>query len=303
MQKMAYRLAEYQIFENQPGDLWWETHVGLGSSRSGKCFIKGDILFLKPGDSTGPGFLKGEFLDHLNKLPKWGKTKYYCASYKIYKCKSGSRKSFIQGWDGCLQDEVILKKGSTQTETAETGRKSVRAGTTEHVLYKLHRYEITKVNNGRLFWKSHGSLGTLIKGRCHIKSGILFLGPGETEQSGLLKREFIQQLIRLPDWEGTKYFCTSHTIYYVNTGAICRSLEEEKDLNGPKNIVANHKPYGAGIKFKPIIVNRGDTKVNLESFNLFKTLVMLTLKLFFGCFQIVDKVFRIFIDSWSRLRD
>ena len=96
MQHTAYKLGEYKIIENKHGDLWWEAHIGLGSLKSGKCFIHEDILFIKPTDSTGSGFLTGEFLDHLNKLPKWGKTKYYCAIYKIYECKSGNRKLFIQ---------------------------------------------------------------------------------------------------------------------------------------------------------------------------------------------------------------
>ena len=91
MQKIAYRMGEYKITQNEHGDLLWETHIGLGSLKIGKCFINGDVLFIKPSDSIGPGFLKGEFLDHLNKLPKWEKTKYYCASYKIYECQSVRR--------------------------------------------------------------------------------------------------------------------------------------------------------------------------------------------------------------------
>jgi hypothetical protein len=161
------------------------------------------------------------------------------------------------------------------------------------------------MNNGQLFWKSPSGLGTLKKGRCHIKGNILFLEPGETEPSSLLRRQFIQQLIRLPDWERTKYFCPSYTIYYSNTGAICRSLEEEKELNGTENIVANHKTYGAGIniKIKPIIVNKGDTKEKFEAlFNFFKTVVMLILRLLFGCFQIVYKVSRAIIEKWTRFR-
>jgi hypothetical protein len=114
MQNTAFRLGEYKIIENEHGDLWWETHIGLGSSKSGKCFINGDILFIKPSDSMGPGFLKGEFLDHLDKLPKWEKTKYYCASYKIHGCKSGRRKPLFDGLDSQLQNEVIIEKnGST----------------------------------------------------------------------------------------------------------------------------------------------------------------------------------------------
>jgi hypothetical protein len=304
MQNTSYRLAEYKIIENEHGDLWWETHIGLGSLKSGKCFINGDILFIKPSDSTEPGFLKGEFLDHLNKLPKWEKTKYYCASYKIYECKSGSKKLLFEELDSRFQNEAILRKHeSTQREVAETRRKSVKVDTTAHISYKLARYKITEMNNGQMLWKSPSGLGTLKKGRCHIKDSILFLEPGETEQFSLLKREFMQQLIRLPDWERTKYFCPSYTIYYSNTGAICRSLEEEKDLNGTKNVVANHKTYGAGINIKPIIVNKGDTKEKLEAlFNFCKTWVMLILKLLFGCFQIVYNVSRAINDKWTRFR-
>jgi hypothetical protein len=305
MQHTAYRLGEHKIIENEHGDLWWETHIGLGSSKSGECFINGDILFIKPSDSMGPGFLKGEFLDHLNKLPKWEKTKYHCASYKIHECKSRRSKSLFGRLDGWSQHEAILNDGSTQRETPEIRRKSVKVHTTEHISYKLDRYKITEMNNGQLFWKSPSGLGTLKKGRCHIKGNILFLEPGETEPSSLLRRQFIQQLIRLPDWERTKYFCPSYTIYYSNTGAICRSLEEEKELNGTENIVANHKTYGAGIniKIKPIIVNKGDTKEKFEAlFNFFKTVVMLILRLLFGCFQIVYKVSRAIIEKWTRFR-
>jgi hypothetical protein len=304
MQNTAYRLGEYKIIEDEHGDLWWETHIGLGSSKSGKCFINGDILFIKPSDSMGPGFLKGEFLDHLDKLPKWEKTKYYCASYKIRESKSGSKKPLFEELDNRLQNEAILRKnGSTQREVAETRRKSVKVDTTAHISHKLGRYEIIEKNMGQLFWKSYSGLGSLKVGRCHIKGGILFLEPGETEQSRLLKREFMQQLIRLPDWERAKYFCPSYTIYYSNTGAICRSLEEEKDLNGTQNVAANHKTYGSGINIKPIIVNKGDTKDKLEAlFNFCKKWVMLILKLLFGCFQIVYKVSRVIIDKWTRFR-
>ena len=110
MQYTAYRLGELKIMENEHGDLWWETHIGLGSLKSGKCFINGNILFIKPSDSTEPGFLKGEFLDQLNKLPKWEKTKYYCASYKIHECKFGSRKPIFEGINSRLQKEAILRK-------------------------------------------------------------------------------------------------------------------------------------------------------------------------------------------------
>jgi hypothetical protein len=102
MQTIAYKLAEYKIIEYGYGDLWWESHFGLGTLKSGKCFINGDILFIKPNNSTGPGFLKGEFLDHLNKLSKWQKTEFYCTSYKIYECESGRTSPFFEGRDSRL---------------------------------------------------------------------------------------------------------------------------------------------------------------------------------------------------------
>ena len=51
MQDTSYSLAEYKIIENEHGDLLWETHIGLGSLKSGKCLINGNILFIKPGVS------------------------------------------------------------------------------------------------------------------------------------------------------------------------------------------------------------------------------------------------------------
>jgi hypothetical protein len=83
MKSTVYRLGEFKIIEHEHGDLWWETHIGLGSLKSGKCFIKGDILFIKPSESTESGFLKGEFIDHINKLPKWGKINIFAQIIKF----------------------------------------------------------------------------------------------------------------------------------------------------------------------------------------------------------------------------
>jgi hypothetical protein len=307
MHNTAYRLAEYKIVENEHGDLWWETHIGLGSLRIGKCFINGDILFIKPSDSTGPGFLKGEFLDHLNRLPKWEKTTYFCASYKIYKCKSGSRKPIFKGMDSRLQKIGILGKNiSTQKEIAEGTRKSVKVDTATHFSYKLGGYEITEKNDGQLFWKSYIGLGRLKKGRCHVKGSILFLEPGVTELSGLKKREFLQQLIRLPDWQGTQYFCTSYDIYCCKTGAICRRFGVNEDLridDDKKNVVFSKKTFVAGIKIKPIILNKVTTNDKLSAFfNFCSLLMILILNLLLGCFKILYKISSFFIGKLTRFR-
>lgn len=85
----SYRLGRFEIIEKKNGGMWWETHAGFGRLRSGKCFIVGEILFIAPYKMEEPGFLKGEFIEHLNKYPKWEKTKYYCLSYSLYNCKTG----------------------------------------------------------------------------------------------------------------------------------------------------------------------------------------------------------------------
>jgi hypothetical protein len=306
MQNTAYRLAEYKIIENEHGDLWWESHIGLGSLKRGKCFINGGILFIVPSDITGPGFLKGEFLDHLNKLPKWEKTKYYCASCTIYECISGSRTRLFEGIDNRLKNGVILRQnGSTKRAIAEAGFKSIKADTTALISYKLGRYEITEMNNGQLFWKSPCGLGSLKMGRCHIRGSILFLEPGKTEQSGLKKKEFLQQLNQLPHWVRTKYFCASYAIYYSSTSAVCRRLGAEKDLNrtGTQNVVVNRKAYRVGINIKPIIANKSAAKDKLKALLSFcKLLVILILELLLAGSQIVYTVSRTFINRWKRPR-
>ena len=69
----SYRLGRYEIIEKENGEVWWETHAGFGRLRAGKCFIEGEILFIGPYKTEELGFLKGEFIQHLNKLPKWVK--------------------------------------------------------------------------------------------------------------------------------------------------------------------------------------------------------------------------------------
>jgi hypothetical protein len=301
MQSTTYKLAEYKITENEHGDLWWETHIGLGSLRIGKCFINGDILFIRPSDSKGPGFLKGEFIDYLNKQPKWKKTKYYCASYKIYKCKSVIKKPLFEGVKSWLQEEAIFREKELIQE-----EKSVKVDTVEHISYKLYRYEIIEKNNGQLFWKSYRGLRSFKKGRCHINGSILFLESGETGPSKLMKKKFLQQLNQLPDWDRTKYFCASYTIHYSNTGAIYRSFGEDKALNitGPENFVVNKKTFAAGKNIKPTNLSITTAKGKITTFfNFLKILVILILKLLFGSFQVIYKAIRVFIGQWTRFKD
>jgi hypothetical protein len=87
--ELSYKLGRYKITEAFGGGLWWESHHGVGSLKKGKCTIEGSILILGPSEIEEPGFLKREFVEHLDKLPNWDKTKYYCLSHSIHKCRTG----------------------------------------------------------------------------------------------------------------------------------------------------------------------------------------------------------------------
>jgi arsenite methyltransferase len=88
MTEVSYRLGHYQIIESHGGELWWKSHGGFASVRSGKCFIEGDILFIGQTEAEEDGQLKNEFLQHLKKLPQWTKTRYYCPSYTLVECST-----------------------------------------------------------------------------------------------------------------------------------------------------------------------------------------------------------------------
>ena len=90
----SYKLAQYEIIESNHGTLSWESHAGLSALKAGKCLIIGNFLIIGPSEIEKPGFLKREFLEHLNKLPHWDKTEYYCPSHALYRCETGARFSF-----------------------------------------------------------------------------------------------------------------------------------------------------------------------------------------------------------------
>ena len=86
MADRSYKLAHYQITEKDNGELWWRSHGGFASVKTGKCFIEGDILFIGQTEEEDHGQLKNEFLNILSKLPKWTRTKYYCPRYTLHQC-------------------------------------------------------------------------------------------------------------------------------------------------------------------------------------------------------------------------
>lgn len=88
--------------------------------------------------------------------------------------------------------------------------------------YRLGQYEIIEDQNGTLWWRSHAGMADKKQGRCLMEGKILILGPTEIQQSGCLRREFMEYLKKLPSWDKTEYYCSSHSLYYSRTGAKIR---------------------------------------------------------------------------------
>jgi len=209
----SYRLIEYKITESFSDFLWWESHFGLGSLKRGQCFIRGNILFIEFSDIVEDGFLKMEFGEQLDRLPKWEKTKYYCSNYSIYDCKIGNKPS--------LQEMTHLARKSYMKQS-----NMIQPEIREDISYRLGRYEIIEKNNGQICWESHRRLNILKTGKCFTEGDILFMEPAESEKTGLVKNEFIQRLNRLPNWTKSSYYCSGYSLNYCEDGKICRDIEK-----------------------------------------------------------------------------
>jgi hypothetical protein len=83
--------------------------------------------------------------------------------------------------------------------------------------YRLGEIKIIQ-SGGALWWEAHAGLGASQSGRCIIRGNILLLGPVEAEESGYLKREFLESLRGIPLWDLTAYYCSSYSIHDCRSG-------------------------------------------------------------------------------------
>ncbi len=227
MQAAIYKLGEYKIIEYDAGQLRWEAHFGLGALQEGRCFTKGTILFIGPADNNRPGFLKGEFLDHLKQFPEWLKAKYYCRGLDVYNCKTGKRvtKEEMLLWmlDRGIDEEgrIFLEKSGQRSKNISIRRK---AG---DLAFRLQEYQITIKTNCQVLWKTYAGPNTSSGGNCIILEDILFIGSRQNEQSDLIKQQFLANLQQLPKWDQTRYFCPKLSLHECNTGNL---VQEEREM-------------------------------------------------------------------------
>ena len=191
METAAYKLNEFRIIEDENGLLWWETHYGFGVQRRGMCFIHNDILIIGPCTHEEIGYLKGEFLDLLEKLPLWHKTKHYCFASELLDVASG--RSLDQDFLDRISFSVSI--GSNRAGPIADGDPGA---------FRLGNYQITVTPNGEIAWQTHAGVDRVIAGQCTNQSGVLFIGSEEQEKERASKEDFFRKLDTLPRWDRTK---------------------------------------------------------------------------------------------------
>jgi hypothetical protein len=214
----SYRLGRYRIIEDQYGQLRWESYFGFARTKTGRCFIAGDILFLEPSTEIDePGYLIGEYEQLVDRLPQWTKTKYYCSFYTIKACHAGTTLPLKTiGSQTPAQKEAVTNGVKAQvTSTLESGVNLSRHR--KAVCYRLAHYKIIENERGGLWWKTYAGLGRLKSGTCFVEGDILFIGHPRNEEAGA-RRKFVEHLRQLPKWEKTNYYCFRYTLETCNPG-------------------------------------------------------------------------------------
>lgn len=225
------------------GTLWWESYTGFARTKSGRCFIESNVLFLEPAIAVSePGFLIMEYNEALDALPHWTKTPYYCATYKLRPCRD----------EKIRYDEGVAGKGlKTRSEEAAKAIEGERIGFDKNMgmgpgekrafAYRLGRYKIIEAENGELRWNTCTHLDRLKVGRGFIEGKILFLDGKIMEAVRLSKREFLNRLNRLPEWEKTIYYCTHYTL------KPCRKNDDFRGKNDGRSFKAHFRYAGTSI--------------------------------------------------------
>jgi hypothetical protein len=197
MKTAAYKLNEFRIIEDENGLLWWEAHQGFGAQRRGMCFMHHGILILGPCHHEEIGYLKGEFLDLIKKLPLWDKTEHYCFASDLLDVASG------RSLDQNFLDQMTFSM-SIDCSNGAGPVLDLQPGT-----FRLEKYQITVAADAQVTWQAYGGVNKVLSGHCTIQSRILFIGPEEQEKEKESKRSFFMKLDTLPKWDRTKLWSRS----------------------------------------------------------------------------------------------
>jgi len=83
--------------------------------------------------------------------------------------------------------------------------------------YRLNEFIIIEHSGFLLTCVTHIALGAQRSGRCFIIGNILVIGPWDREEAGHLKLEFHEHLMKLPEWNKTRYYCFASSLRKIGT--------------------------------------------------------------------------------------
>jgi len=100
------------------------------------------------------------------------------------------------------------------------------------IKYRLGDFIIIEHSGVLLTWVTHIALGAQRSGRCFIFGNILLIGSLDREEAGLLKLEFHEQLMKLPPWDKTRYYCFASSLRKVGPEqSLARYLREHLTID------------------------------------------------------------------------
>lgn len=192
MDNTAYRLDNYRITCCENTLYWWESHLAMGMQRRGRCFVHKNLLVIGYDGRDEHGYLIGEFLEELQKLPEWDKTLFYCLAHELFHVTTGE----------CPSDEILAGELAAPDKNTLKQSPDPAPGT-----FRLSRYRLTITAASEISWQGYGEGGHLIAGPCFLESDLLCVDSQRTEEKGQGKQEFLASLDSLPQWEQTLFWC------------------------------------------------------------------------------------------------
>lgn len=206
-----YRHGQYKITEIGTGYLFWQCHFGFGSYREGRCYFKGDILFFGPAENEGIGFLIGEFIDSIKRLPPWTKTRLYCDHISIIDCSTDKMVSIneMRSWANYSNTEDTAN--DCKTNNFIPSHIGYLKSHPLNRLYRLGNYELAINDNNLISWKLPIGGNSISFGNGLILEDILFLGVADfKKQERGVRAQQLARLEGLPRWHITKYYSKGH---------------------------------------------------------------------------------------------
>jgi hypothetical protein len=230
MQEKQYRLGDQIITGYDDFFYTWEVNMAMGEHRIGNCFVIGDILIFEPWTHQKEGCLQLEFSERLKKLPAWDITHYYCASANLRDVGTGQPLThfFTTGKQG----------GQTYASLSRTD---------EHGIFRLGRYKVSIEKTGAVSWQRYKRPSCIKGGSGFIKSGILFLGPGDYDvHENVSKKRWHENLGVLPKWDNTFAWGRHNFLHRVEPQVTAKVSFWQKNFNNAakkQSIQSSKQPH------------------------------------------------------------